>query len=61
MLKPGYRNDFIYHGICGNCGAEYEASPEDIKTARKDQNCPFCQGVRTIRFEPVNKAQYING
>lgn len=61
MIKKGYQEDFVFRGKCKECGAEFEADKDEFKGAREDQNCDFCQGIRTIRFHPVQKKQLLNG
>jgi hypothetical protein len=61
MTKKGYLDDFVFKGKCKHCGAEFEAEKEEFKGTRTDQNCGFCQGIRTVRFQPSTKAEMLLG
>lgn len=61
MTKKGYQEDFVFAGKCSHCGAEFEAEKEEFKGTRTDQNCDFCGGIRTVRFQPAGRKQLLNG
>lgn len=61
MTKAGYQEDFVFKGKCKHCGAEFEADKNEFKGVRTDQNCDFCQAIRTVRFHPASKQEILHG
>lgn len=61
MIKPGFTEENIFRGTCQECGAVFEAESAEMASARKEQNCSFCNGVRCVKFKLVPKAHLLNG
>lgn len=60
MVKLGNKNDLVFKGICIHCGAEFEADI-DNRITRLDQNCSYCNGIRTVNLYLKLKKDLILG
>lgn len=62
MTKPGNSRNVIFKGRCSSCGAEFEASPEELRNIQVDpdpregtqrfaiENCTDCGAVGQVRL-----------
>jgi hypothetical protein len=61
MVEPGCKNDLCFRGICSHCGAKFEAEVDLMQSYRPDQNCTWCNGIRTVNMLPARKEELLLG